>query len=97
MAPATKSLRTRSNRKRSLIPQAVANRRQLILKFESASGASSVSAHILDFAYAVRGLSGESSVRASSSAYPYTLQLEANTKDLTPACFASFAARIHER
>src|SRR5215510_8121942 len=76
-APATKSLSTKSSLSRSLIPHAVANRKQLILNFASARGATSLSVHTLDFAYAVNGLTGDSSVRDPSSAAPYTLQLEA--------------------
>src|SRR5215471_20302698 len=67
-AAATKSLSTKSSRSRSLIPHAVANRKQVILNFGSAKGAKSLSVHTLDFAYAVNGFTGDSSVRAPSSA-----------------------------
>src|SRR5687768_9731461 len=87
-APATKSFNTRSNRSRSLIPQAVANRRQVVVKLSEASEVRSRSVLILDLAYAVRGLRESSSRRGPPSAHPYTLQLEANTKLFTPRFFA---------
>src|SRR5262245_50179825 len=91
-AQATKSFTTRSSRRRSLIPHAVANRRQVTRKLLSASFCRSVSVLTLDIAYAVSGLSGEVSLRGVSSAMPYMLQLEANTKERTPAAFACFAS-----
>src|SRR5215467_2870885 len=91
-AQATKSLTTRSRRRRSLIPHAVAKRRQVTRKLLSASFCSSVSVLTFDFAYAVRGLSGEVSLRGVSSAMPYMLQLDANTKERTPSDFAFCAS-----
>src|SRR5688572_22521448 len=87
-APATKSFKTRSNRSRSLIPQAVANRRQVVVNASDASELSSRSVLIFDLAYAVRGLRGSSSRRGPPSAQPYTLQLEAKTNLFTPSFFA---------
>ena len=49
-AHATKSLTTRSSRNRSLIPQAVANLKQVTVKFLPASVWSSVSVRIFDLA-----------------------------------------------
>src|SRR5258708_8951234 len=88
-AHATKSLATRSSRNRSLIPQAVANLRQVTVKFLSARVWSSVSVRIFDLAYAVSGFSGEASFLGVSSATPYTLQLDAKPKERTPAAVAS--------
>src|SRR5262245_47386669 len=87
-ADATKSLSTRSNRRRSLMPHAVANRRQVVRKFLSANSASADSVMTFDRAYAVKGLTSDDSVRGPLSAEPYTLQLEANTNDETPADLA---------
>ena len=91
MAPATKSFSTRSRRSRSLQPHAVANRRQVTAKPSSASASRSCSDMTFDLAYAVSGPSSEPSERIPSSAEPYTLQLEANTKARAPASRASRA------
>src|SRR5688572_26763757 len=93
-AQATKSFRTRSNLNLELIPHAVANRKHVIMKFLSAKGFKSCSVNTLERAYAVNGLSVESSVLAPSLAAPYMLQLEAKTNDLTPKDLALLARRI---
>src|ERR1051326_3086446 len=64
-ALATKSFTTKSRRKRSLIPQAVAKRRQVIWNLESANGSRSRSAKTLLRAYAVKGSSADCSLRRS--------------------------------
>src|SRR4029079_19745061 len=87
-APATKSLSTRSKRRRSLIPHAVENRRHVVVNVSDPRELSSFSVLILDLAYAVSGLRGSSSRRGPPSAHPYTLQLEANTNRFTPSFFA---------
>ena len=92
-AHATKSLTTRSRRRRSLMPHAVANRRQVTLNCGSASCCRSVSVRTFDLAYAVSGFSGEVSFRGVSSARPYMLQLDAKTKAFTPWLLA-FRARF---
>src|SRR5688572_14923204 len=93
-AHATKSFNTRSNLSLELIPHAVAKRRHVITKFLSANGFRSCSVNTFDRAYAVRGLSVESSFFAPSVAAPYMLQLDAKTKTLTPRDLALFARAI---
>src|SRR5208283_368811 len=84
-AVATKSFSTRSRRNRGLLPQAVAKRRQVIEKSPPASRARAHSAEYFERAYAVRGFTAEDSVRAPSSAKPYTEQDEAKTNEVAPA------------
>src|SRR5882724_6700030 len=91
-AQATKSLSTRSSRSLSLIPHAVANLRQVTVKFLSASFSSPASVRTFDFAYAVRGFRGEVSFLGVSSASPYMLQLDAKMKVFTPADLACLAS-----
>src|SRR5688500_12673599 len=75
MAQATKSFNTRSNLRRVLKPQAVANLKQVTANELPAIFFNSISAFTFDRAYAVRGFTWELSFRGCVSARPYTLQL----------------------
>src|ERR1700732_1836784 len=76
-AQATKSLRTRSRRTRSDMPQAVANLKLVTVVLPRSMVLSALSVPILERAYAVNGLAGSVSFRARPSECPYMLQLEA--------------------
>src|SRR5262245_3031836 len=69
-ALATKSFKTKSSRKRGLIPQAVEKRKHDTTKFLSASGCKSFSVATFDRAYAVSGFNSDVSTRGLSSANP---------------------------
>jgi len=89
-ALATKSFSTKSRRSLGLAPQAVANLKHFILKLSSSRPLREFSTLIFDFAYAVNGLTSSFSVLSLSPAAPYTLQLDANTKFLTPHFYLKF-------